>query len=320
MTGANEQLAQLAELLHAPVLLGNKSHDVLPSHHPLAITTTGYTLPSAVATLIDRSDAVLVVGSKLGAERVGSSRLPLPTNLAQIDIDPAEIGRNYPVTVSVVGDARLALEALLDALHDLPQNKPSRTDEITAARDAVFQQTRRIFGEQVILLDAVREGLPRNGVVVADMTMLGYASATYLPVYEPRTFIHPNELCTIGCGLPMALGAKLAAPERPVVALCGDGGFLLNVGELASAVQEKIDVIVVVFNDAAYTAVKNSQTRHFNRRYIATDLQAPDYVALARAFGAEGVRATNADELREAIGAATQRPGTTLIEVPLPPR
>ncbi len=106
------------------------------------------------------------------------------------------------------------------------------------------------YGERVALLDSIREGLPRNGIIVADMTMLGYASAQYLPVYEPRTFIHPSELCTIGCGLPLALGAKVAAPERPVVALCGDDGFLLNTGELATAVQEQIPVVIVIFNDA----------------------------------------------------------------------
>jgi acetolactate synthase-1/2/3 large subunit len=170
------------------------------------------------------------------------------------------------------------------------------------------------------MLDAVRDALPRDGVVVADMTMLGYASAQYLPVYEPRTYIHPSELCTIGCALPLALGAKVGAPERPVVALCGDGGFLLNVGELATAVQEKIAVVAIVFDDAAYTAVKRAQQQRFDGRYIATDLVSPDFAALARAFGAEGAHAASPDELRSAIGAALRRAGPTLIEVPLPPR
>jgi len=318
--GANRQLARLAELLNAPVLLGPKSHDVLPHDHPLAISTTGYGYSPALNALTNNSDAVLVVGSKLGGRRTGDGRLFLPPTLAQIDIDPAEIGRNYPAAVSVVADARLALDALLAAMHDLPHDRPSRSDEITATREAMRKHTQRIFGESITLLDGLREGLPREGVVVADMTMLGYASAVYFPMYEPRTYIHPTEFCTIGCALPTALGAKVGAPERPVVALCGDGGILLNVGELASAVQEKIDIVVIVFNDATYTAVKSGQSTHFNRHYIATDLVAPDYVALARAFGAEGVRAANAAELRDAVSAAIHRGGTTLIEVPLPAR
>jgi thiamine pyrophosphate-dependent acetolactate synthase large subunit-like protein len=176
-----------------------------------------------------------------------------------------------------------------------------------------------LFGEGAALLDAVREGLPRNGIVVADMTMLGYISAYYLPVYEPRSYIHPSELCTIGCGLPLALGAKVAAPDRPVVALCGDGGFLLNMGELATAAQERIPVVIVLFNDSTYTAVKRGQRRRPNGRVIATDLLAPDYVALAQAFHINGVRAETPAALRDAIQSALAGTGPTLIEVPLPP-
>jgi len=316
--GANKQLAHLAELLQAPVLLGSKSHDVLPTDHPLVIATTNYTLPRELYALVKEADVALVVGSKLGAVRTGNGSLPLPTTLAQIDIDPAEIGRNYPTAMSVVADARLALDALLGVLHDLPGDRPSRSGEIARVREATHRQTRHIFGPSIDMLDAVREGTPHEGIIVADMTMLGYASAEYLPVYEPRTYIHPTELCSIGCGLPIALGAKAAAPVRPVVVLCGDGGFLLNVGELATAVQEKLDTIIVIFNDAAYTAVKNRQQERFDGRYIATDLLAPDYVALARAFGAWGEHANDPDELRAAISSATDRHGTTLIEVPLP--
>ncbi len=317
---ANRQLALLAELLGAPVLLGAKSHDALPNDHPLVLATSGYALPREVLALASDSDVALVIGSKLGAVRTGEGRLRLPSTLIQIDIDPAEIGRNYPVTVGVVADAGLALDVLLDALQDLPHERPSRADEITLARAAISRHTHRVFGASIALLDAVREGLPREGIIVADMTMLGYASAEYLPVYEPRTYMHSAELCTIGCGLPMALGAKAAAPVRPVVALCGDGGFLLNVGELATAVQEKIDVVTIIFNDATYTAVKVEQLQHYNRRYIATDLRTPDYVALARSFGVNGVKANSPDELRDAIREAIHRSGSTLIEVPLPPR
>jgi thiamine pyrophosphate-dependent acetolactate synthase large subunit-like protein len=320
MADANAQLARLAERLQAPVLLGNKSHDVLPSDHPLALTLRGSTMPTDLRTLLGESDVVLVVGSKLGGVRTGNGRLPLSPPLIQIDIDPAEIGRNYPAAVGVVADARLALDALLEALPDMSGERPSRAQEVATIREALQKRIRQVFGESVVMLSAVREALPREGVIVADMTMLGYASAEYLPVYEPRTFIHPAELCSIGCGLPLALGAKAAAPDRPVVALCGDGGFLLNMGELATAVQEKLDLVIVVFNDATYTAVKNDQYLHYNRRYIATDLVAPDYVTLAHAFGADGVHVNNPDELQEAISAAIHRPGTTLIEVALPPK
>ncbi|HEX6485058.1 MAG TPA: thiamine pyrophosphate-binding protein [Ktedonobacteraceae bacterium] len=331
---ANEQLARLAELLQAPVLLGGKSHDVLPSDNPLVIPTRGY-VSKELHSLIESSDAVLVVGSKLGAQRTnitvlegGKLRtlrtndlgLPLSPQLIHVDIDPAEIGYNYPARVGIAADARLALEALLAALSKYPRHATSRTDEIGQIRQALRNRTRRTYGEAVSLLDGLRDGLPRNGIVVADMTMLGYASSQYLPVYEPRTFIHPSELCAIGCGLPLALGAQIAGPDRPVVALCGDGGFLLNVGELATAVQEQLPVITVIFNDATYTAVKSDQHRRFDSRYIATDLIAPDYVAMAQSFQATGIRAEGPDALRDAISTAIHNEGPTVIEVPLPGR
>lgn len=331
---ANEQLARLAELLQAPVLLGSKSHDVLPTDHPLVIAARGFA-PRELRPLVESSDVALVIGSKLGAQRTGTTvleggkiktlrtrdgGLPLPTQLIHIDIDPAEIGHNYPASIGIAADARLALEALLEALHDQPRAATSRADEIAQIKEALRARVRRSYGEAISLLDGLREGLPREGIVVADMTMLGYASAQYLPVYEPRTLIHPSELCSIGCGLPLALGAQIAAPDRPVVALCGDGGFLLNAGELATAVQEKLPVVVVIFNDATYTAVKSDQQRRFGGRYIATDLLAPDYVALATAFHARGIRAEDPTALRDAISTAIHADGPTVIEVLLPAR
>jgi acetolactate synthase-1/2/3 large subunit len=320
MAGANAQLARLPERLGAPVLLGSKSRDALPTDFPLAIATTGYGLPGRLLDLVRSSDAVLVVGSKLGTERTGHGKLPLPASLVHVDVDPAEIGRQYPAAIGIVADARLALDALLDGLGDESGRRPSRVGEVAEAREALCAGVRRSFGEQVALLDGIRAALPKDGVVVADMTMLGYASAEYFPVHGPRTYVHPSELCTIGCALPMALGAKVAAPARPVVALCGDGGFLLNVGELATAVQERIGVVAIVFNDATYTAVKSDQQHRFAGEYMATDLVAPDYAALAGAFGARGVRAEGVAELQDALGEALEAGGPALIEVPLPQR
>ncbi|QBD77824.1 thiamine pyrophosphate-binding protein [Ktedonosporobacter rubrisoli] len=318
---ANTHLARLAELLGAPVILGNKSHDVLPSEHPLVISVNN-SAPAEVYALIEKADVALIVGSKLGLHRTGEHGYPLPQALIQVDIDPAEIGRHYPVRIGLAADARLTLEALLERLHDQPfsRDQAALLAELERIRKALRERCHKSYGEMVHLLDGVREGLPNNGIVVADMTMLGYASAQYLPTYEPRTYIHPNELCTIGCGLPLALGAKVGAPERQVITLCGDGGFLLNTGELAAAVQEKIPVVIIIFNDSTFTAVKRAQHYDYAKHYIATDLVAPDYVALAHAFHAEGMRAENPEALRDAIRKASSLNKPTIIEVPLPAR
>jgi acetolactate synthase-1/2/3 large subunit len=315
--GANELLGMLAERLQAPVLLGAKSRDVLPSDFPLAIAVSGYGLARPLVEYVAQADAALVIGSKLGDQRSGHGRLPLPRALAQIDVDPAEIGRRYPASIGIEADARLALEALLPALDPMDM-RPSRAEEVAVIKTVLTTATRRSFGEPLAYLDAVREAVPRDGMIVADMTMLGYAAADALPVYAPRTFIHAGELCTIGCGMPLAMGAAVAL-DRPAVALCGDGGFLQTVGELAAAVQERIPVVAVVFNDHTYSAVKDGQRRHYDGRYIATDLQAPDYVALARAFGAPGVLAADPPALEGAIREVFASQGPALIEVPLPP-
>ena len=317
--GANTQLTQLAELLQAPVVLGSKSHDVLPTKHPLVLTTNDY-LPTELRALTAASDLVLVVGSKLGAERTDNGRLPLPTPLIHIDVDPTEIGHNYPATLGIVADASLVLDALLELLHDVHRQYCVRSAEVEQVREALYKSTREANSESFAFLEALYAGLPQDSIVVADMTLLGYACAQYLPVYEPRTFIHPAEFCTIGCGLPLALGAKVAAPERPVVALCGDGGFLLNVSELATAAQEKLPVTAVIFNDSTFATVKKDQCKRFNGRYIATDLLAPDYIGIARAFHAEGIYAQSPEELCEAIRTAAYNNIPTVIEVPLPPR
>ena len=318
---ANEQLALLAERLQAPVILGSKSHDVLPTDHPLVVATND-ALPPELDAFVAQCDVVLVVGSKLGSERTAGQRLPLSPQLIHIDIDPAEIGHNYPARIGIATDAKAALEALLYVLRDYPQRPGSPPSKLPELREALHNHMLRIHGETFSMLEGVRNGLrdlPRDTIIVADMTMLGYASAQYLPTYKPRTFIHPAEFCTIGCGLPLALGAQVAAPERKVLALCGDGGFLLNASELATAAQEKLPVIVVIFNDSTFTTVKKDQQKRFPNRYIATDLLAPDYVALARAFHATGIRVETPRELAQAIQEAARRSGPTVIDAQLPP-
>ncbi|HET9919292.1 MAG TPA: thiamine pyrophosphate-binding protein, partial [Ktedonobacteraceae bacterium] len=143
LAGANEQLARLAELLGAPVLLGHKSHDVLPADHPLCVTPTNYGFPDEMRSLLAESDLTLVIGSKLGAGRTGNGRLPLPSPIVQIDIDPAEIGRQYPVTLGIAADARFALEALLEALQDMPRSWASRGEEVARLRDALRTHAQR---------------------------------------------------------------------------------------------------------------------------------------------------------------------------------
>lgn len=319
MAVANDQLTALAERLQAPVLLGPKSHDVLPTSHPLVLTTND-SLPPALDRFVADSDVALVIGSKLGYSRTADGRLRFPADLIHIDIDPAEIGRDYPASVSIVADACPALEALLAELSDFSQPVCGRQEAIVRVREMLFQWTKQTHHEGFAFLESLQSCLPRESIVVADMTLLGYACAQWLPAYEPRTFIHPIELCTIGCGLPLAIGAKVACPERPVIALCGDGGFLLNASELATAAQENIPVVTLIFNDASFATVKLEQRRRFDGRYIATDPLTPDYLLLAQAFHIRAERVDTPATLGQAVRSALSHGGPSVIEVRLPPK
>ena len=156
-----------------------------------------------------------------------------------------------------------------------------------------------------------------NGIFVDELTQVGFASRLVLPVYHPRTFISTGYMGTLGYGFPTALGVKVARPDVPVVSVTGDGGFMFAVGELATAVQHKIPLAIVLFNNGQYGNVQQMQRNQYGGRVIATDLVNPDFGALAKAFGARGCRVTEPKELHAQLQVAFAAPGPTLIEVPV---
>ena len=170
---------------------------------------------------------------------------------------------------------------------------------------------------QESLLAAVRSAVPEDGILVSGMTQLGYYARAFWPTYEPRTFITSSYSGNLGYAWPTALGAKVAQPDRPVVALCGDGGFLFNSQELATAVQHGINAIAVVFNDNAYGNVLRDQVNRFDGRVVGAELHNPDFVKLAEAYGVKGIRAEGPEALESALKAAIAADAPALIEVPV---
>jgi acetolactate synthase-1/2/3 large subunit len=233
--------------------------------------------------------------------------MPVPRSVAQIDIDRDEVGRHYPVAAGVCADASRALEALLDCLppeHRVPWAKPEPSREPW-----------RLPG--LDLVGPLRRVLPRDAIVAADITRLGYILLADFPAYEPRTFLHPAGFVAMGHGLPAALGAKAAFPDRPVVAVLGDGCFQMCGMELATAVQERLPVVTVVVNDGALTLIKAIQQRRYEGRYLGVDLHNPDFAMLARAFGVRYWRANDDATFETALREALAAGEPSLIEVPL---
>ncbi|HRA49080.1 MAG TPA: thiamine pyrophosphate-dependent enzyme, partial [Thermomicrobiales bacterium] len=189
------------------------------------------------------------------------------------------------------------------------------TEQIAAARSeseaSSFHAGRRAWP------DAIRTAMARDGILVTDMTMMAYVATSTYPVYEPRTFIFPNGYGTLGFGLPAAIGAKIGCPDKQVVCVVGDGGFQYSMGELAVAIQEKLGLPIVIFNDNTYSAVKEAQKRERGGRYSEVDLTGnPDFQKLAAAYGILSRLVTTPAELTSEIQAAFSRTLPTILEVP----
>jgi acetolactate synthase-1/2/3 large subunit len=308
-TAAGPALLELAEALQAPVVASYNGRGIVDDRHYLSLTYP------AGHRLWPQADVVLAVGTRLQAPLMnwGTDE---QLQIIRIDIDPAEHLRYGPPAVSLLADACDALTALVPAVARHNRVRPSRRDELTALKESLSAEFAQLT-PQIDYLDAIRAELPASGFLVEEMTQVSYVARFAFPVYRPKTFVTTGYQGTLGWGFATALGVKVANPDQPVVSLCGDGGFLFTMQELATAVQQRIATVTLVFNDSAYGNVRRMQVEQYGNRVIATDLHNPDFVRLAEAFGAQGLRAHTPDELRQALrrGFATSDV-PTLVEIP----
>jgi acetolactate synthase-1/2/3 large subunit len=307
-SGAHEALRAVAAHLQAGIIESAEGKGAVSDADDLALGAALW--PGApLRAHLDAADVVLAVGTRLA---VAALRPGQP--VVQIDVDPEEIGRNHAPTLGLAGDASATLALLLDHLRAAGPPRPSRGAEREALRAATARTDD--MEPQATILQSLRAALPPETIVVAGMTQIGYYSRPYWPVYQPRTYLTSSYSGNLGYELPTALGAKVACPDRPVVAVCGDGGFLFNSQELATAVRDRIAVVAIVFNDDAYGNVARDLDEAWGGA-IGSDLANPDFMKLAEAYGVAGLRAkapADAGDLaREAL--ALGRPA--LVEVPV---
>jgi acetolactate synthase-1/2/3 large subunit len=310
--GAGDLLVQLAERLGAPVFTTLMGKCAIPSDHPLAAGLPWFRATSdltemgpLLSPLFSQADGLLAVGCRFSQVGTGNWSLPMPPAVAQIDIDRSELGRHYPLTLGINSDAKTALGRLLELLpadRRLPWTSPK-----------FKREPWRLPG--LDLLGPLRRVLPRDAILVADITRLAYIMLAEFPVYQPRTFLHPAGFVAMGYGLPAALGAKAAFPDRTIVTVVGDGGFLMSGMELATAVQEKLPVIVVLINDNCLTLIKAIQERRYESRFLGVDLANPDFGLFAKAFGVRYRLTASDGDFESALKEALERKETALIEV-----
>ena len=307
--GAEAPLAALAEMLQAPVIMTRHARGALSDRHYLAQTLLGgHALWPSV-------DLVLAVGTRfLEAEQWGLAGL----RTIRIDVDPVQAERPASADIKLVGKARACLQSLVDRVPAHNRRRASRESELRALQQASREKL-SVLGPQKELSDALRGALPDDGIVVADITQVGFYTWMGFPAYRPRTLIYPGYQDSLGYGYASALGVKVAHPRQPVVAVCGDGGFLFTMPELATAVKHGIPLVAVVFNDGAFGNVRRTQSTQFEGRLIGSDLANPDFMKLADAFGVLGLRAASARELGPAMERALAAGSPALIEVPVGP-
>ena len=312
-SGASEALTRLAEHLQAPVFTTSEGKGAISDRHYTSMGVPGFFTETHSGMIAD-GDVILAVGTRM-ARTVPSGG----TKVVQIDVDPDEIGRNHSNTFPVLGDAALSVQAIYEAIESTNGQRPSRREEFEAFRrngDHRFDPTAQAE-PQGGFVRAIRSAVPEDGIVVEGVTQVAYACHTSYPVYQPKTYITSSYYGNLGYEYATALGAKVAQPEKAVVAVCGDGGFMYNVQELATAVKHGIGVVGLVFNDNAFGNVLRDQVRNRGGRVIGSELHNPDFVKLAEAFGARGIRVHEADELESAIKESLEVDGPTLVEIPV---
>ncbi len=306
---AGASVQALAEYLQAPTFAYRTGKGILSSRHYLS-----FPVPAAHA-LWKEADVVIGIGSHV---RMPLSKWGVDKDLTFISINIDETAHNRIIepTLSVTADAAQAVDAIMEKLPKISTPTASRKKEMEEFRK-VWNEKTAYLEPQSTILKTIREELPDDGILVDELTQVGFASRIVYDTYLPRTYLCTGFMGTLGWGFQTALGAKVAKPDVPVISVAGDGGFMFGVQELATAVQHKIGVVVLLFNNNLYGNVRAMQENLYDNRIIATDLHNPDFVKMAHAFGANGVRVNNYEDMRKAIQDAKGESLPTIIEVPI---
>jgi acetolactate synthase I/II/III large subunit len=326
---ANDLALRISERYSIPMITAYGRNDAVPNGHPLYVGPLGRAGSPEAATLCRRADVLLVLGSRLAqfTTHFDDRYLRPGVSLIQVDVDSRDIGRHYPVAVGIQADAREACLALLDALARDGARSASaawRQEAVTlkaerqarlaaeAARETTPLKPQRVYAE-------LRRSLAPETVVALDAGAAPAYGYDRLQFSIPRTFLTPLDLGGLGFAFPAALGAKLGRPGAPVLAIHGDGGFLMNAQELETAVRHGIGVVTIVMNNNCWGSEKAYQKHFYGGRYIGCDIGNPRYDDYARLFGAEGYYVEHADQVGDALRTAFASGRPAVIEIPIDP-
>ena len=318
LSDAEQALVKLAEATNIPVVTSGGGKGTIPDNHPLCY---GSCLSPAgeihemnqLFEVMQSADVVIGVGTRFSlGNPAGES-----STLININIDDGELTRVQSNTIPLHGDARATLEALLPFLIEAGAGeRPSPEDAVRAARRLIAYYDIRLQEPQFPILETIKNAIPEETFTVWDVTQFGYYSRTHCQVNHPKTYIDSGYSFNLGFSFPTALGAKVARPDRPVVCIIGDGGFMFNATELSTAVRYGINAVTIVFRDDAYGNVARDLDEMFDGTY-ETDLTNPDLVKFAESFGAVGMRTDDPMDLEKLLPLALENPTPVVIDVPV---
>lgn len=308
-----EEVRELSCILEAPVIMTSNVRGVVSDHDYHAQVGR-----VAQMQLLATADAVLAIGTRFLAGIAGPQGVEITGTVIQADIGPTEIARNRPVDLALLGDAKHTAGELVRRVAKHNRSRPSRETELRGVKDA----QRAAYNStpwQRDMVNVLREVMPEDGILVSESTQVGYvAQAGAFPVYRPRGMFTSGYQGTLGYGYATALGVQVGNPDRKVVSISGDGGFMYNVQELATHAQQGIPLVAVVFNDNLFGNVRRIQEQRYNGHGMGTELNNPDFQKVAELFGVTGYRAKDAGEFRSALDRALASNKPALIEVAQP--
>ena len=306
---ASAQVMALAEKLDAPVLLTGNAKGVVPSSHRLCAGNC--LIFGRVQRDVETADVVIVVGTELSdTDLYNNGRaLSFSGKVVRIDIDREQLTRRVTPTVGLVGDAAITMQAIISGLK--PRFKTNGENRAQIWRDHSRAKTNKIF---VPWLTAIEAELPSNAIVALDSTQLAYSAHWWLPATQPRSWLAPYGFGTLGCALPMAIGASIATPDRPVLAIVGDGGWLFTVAEMAAAKDLNSKIVVLLWDNRGYEQIRESFD-DVAAPQMGVNVSSHDPVAIARGFGWTASEVTTPEQLSISLRAAFANTGPQFIRV-----
>jgi acetolactate synthase-1/2/3 large subunit len=311
---AGTSVARLVDL-GIPVITSWNGRGVLPEDHPMSLASTATT--AEVGEFLKTVDLMIVAGGRLRGHETADMSMPLPENMIQIDVDPAANGRTYPSAVFHCAEAGAALSAIADRLTASGglSLDPALSADVAAAKAGAYENYPKAFGPYASFPTQMRAAMPRDAVFVRDITLNNSTWGNRVfPLYNPRDNVYPIG-AAIGPGMQLGIGAAIGSKGRKVVCMCGDGGFFLNLTELWTAVQEKVDIVFVVMNDKGYGVIKHIQDTLYGGRHYFGDLLGPDLEKLSEVAGINYVKIDQADGLEEGMSKALAVMGPSIVEV-----